>query len=75
MSGKYISENEIQCNTPSFEKFGPMEVMVRVSIKGDPFTVNKALFSFFVNTKAAKCMCFGQACWPTLGRRGGRCSS
>lgn len=36
-----------------------MEVMVRVAIKGDPFTVNKATFSFFVNTKAARCMVFG----------------
>ena len=68
VSGKWISENEIQCNTPSFEKFGPMEVMVRVSIKGDPFTVNKALFSFFVNTKAAKCMCFGPGLLPNAGK-------
>ena len=70
VSGKYISENEIQCNTPSFEKFGPMEVMVRVSIKGDPFTVNKALFSFFVNTKAAKCMCFGPGLLANAGKAG-----
>ena len=37
--GKFISPTELQCNTPSFEKFGPLEVMVRVAIKGDPFTV------------------------------------
>lgn len=70
VSGKYKSEFEIECNTPSFEKFGPMEVMVRVSIKGDPFTVNKALFSFFVNTKAAKCMCFGPGLLPDAGKAG-----
>ena len=51
MAGKYISSTEITCNTPSFEKFGPMDVVVRVAIKGDPFTVNKAMFRFYVNTK------------------------
>ena len=34
--GKFISSSEITCNTPSFEKFGPMDVVVRVAIKGDP---------------------------------------
>ena len=28
-----------------------MDVVVRVAIKGDPFTVNKAMFRFYVNTK------------------------
>ena len=35
VAGKYISSTEITCNTPSFEKFGPMDVVVRVAIKGD----------------------------------------
>ena len=51
VAGKYISSTEITCNTPSFEKFGPMDVVVRVAIKSDPFTVNKAIFRFYVNTK------------------------
>lgn len=68
--GKFISPTELQCNTPSFEKFGPLEVMVRVAIKGDPFTVNKAMFTFFVNTKAAKCMAFGPGLLPTAGKAG-----
>ena len=40
--GKFVSPTQITCNTPSFEKFGPMDVVVRVAIKGDPYTVNKA---------------------------------
>ena len=42
----------------------PTSAVVRVSIKSDPFTVNKAMFSFFVNTKAAKCMAFGPGLLP-----------
>ena len=70
VAGKYISDTEITCNSPSFEKFGPMEVMVRVSIKSDPFTVNKAMFAFFVNTKAAKSMAFGPGLLPNAGKAG-----
>ena len=64
--GKFISSSEITCNTPSFEKFGPMDVVVRVAIKGDPFTVNKAMFRFYVNTKASRCMAFGPAVLPSV---------
>ena len=104
--GKYISSSEITCNTPSFEKFGPLEVMapispaisarsppdlppdlrstspppprqvmVRVAIKGDPFTVNKAMFSFFVNTKAGRCMAFGPGLVPSKAGLAGRMTS
>ena len=69
--GKYVDSTMITCNTPSFERFGPMDVVVRVAIKGDPFTVNKATFSYYVNTKAARCMAFGPGVLATgtAGRR------
>ena len=72
--GKFVSSQKITCNTPSFEKYGPMEVVVRVAIKGDPFTVNKAMFNFFVNTKAAKCMAFGPGLLPVAGKSGRKLS-
>ena len=39
---------------------------MRVAIKGDPFTVNKAMFRFYVNTKASRCMAFGPAVLPSV---------
>ena len=30
--GKWVSADQVTCNTPSFEKYGPMEVIVRVQL-------------------------------------------
>lgn len=34
-------------------------MIVRVSIGGDPYTVNEVYYSYYANTKAIKCMAFG----------------
>lgn len=40
-------------------RFGAIDVIVRVSIGGDPFTVNEVYYSYYANTKAVKCIAFG----------------
>ena len=35
-------------------ELGDLPPVVRVAIKGDPFTVNKAMFNYYVNTKATR---------------------
>ena len=59
VSGQYVSENELVCKSPDFSKFGAFDVVVRVSIGGEAYTVNETYFSYYANTSAAKCICFG----------------
>ena len=59
VSGTWVSETEIKCKSPDFSKFGAYDVIVRVSIGGDPFTVSETHYSFYSNTSAKKCVCFG----------------
>ena len=40
-------------------RFGPYDVVVRVSIGGDPYTVSEVYYSYYANTSAKKCICFG----------------
>ena len=59
VSGQFVSETELVCKSPDFSKFGAFDVVVRVSIGGDPFTVNETFFSYYANTSAKKCICYG----------------
>ena len=57
--GTFVDQNTITCTTPNYEKFGAMEVDVRVSISGEGWTVNKVRFQYFANTAAKNCLAFG----------------
>ena len=59
VSGQYVSETELTCKSPDFTKFGALDVVVRVSIGGEPYTVNECHYSFYANTSAKRCMAFG----------------
>ena len=59
VTGQYESPEAILCKAPDFSKFGAVEVVVRVSINGDPFTVNETTFIYYANTQAKKSMAFG----------------
>jgi len=59
VSGQWKSETEIECKTPDFTKFGALDVIVRVSIGGEAFTINEVKFSFYANTQAKRCLAFG----------------
>ena len=65
----YVSSTLLTCITPSFEEHGPMEVVASVAFDADRYTVNRAVFAYFVNTKADKCLAVGSATLPT-GRVG-----
>ena len=59
VSGQWVSETELKCKSPDFSKFGAIDVVVRVSIGGEPYTVNETFYSYYANTSSKKCMCFG----------------
>ena len=59
VNGKYVSDTEIVCETPSFVKYGSGTVDVRVALKGDSFTTTFQRFSFFAVTDASQCLAFG----------------
>ena len=58
-NGTFISETEIQCETPSFESIGPKEAEIRVSIRGGALTITATKFTYFMNTRAHKSLAFG----------------
>eukprot|EP00831_Metopus_contortus_P040903 TRINITY_DN3203_c0_g1_i8.p1 TRINITY_DN3203_c0_g1~~TRINITY_DN3203_c0_g1_i8.p1 ORF type:complete len:745 (+),score=131.71 TRINITY_DN3203_c0_g1_i8:493-2727(+) len=55
----YISEDELECVTPSFEAFGPKEVEVKLQRQGQDLSITSSRFSFFKNTRAIKSVAFG----------------
>jgi len=59
VSGKYVSDTEIVCETPSFMKHGSGTVDVRLALKGDSFTTTFQRFTFFAVTNAQQCLAFG----------------
>eukprot|EP00939_MAST-03C_sp_MAST-3C-sp1_P001116 g1116.t1 len=61
VEGEFLSDSELLCTLPNFEKCGPVDVQVRVSIKGDSFTTTHAPFRFFQVTDANQCVAFGPA--------------
>lgn len=58
-NGTFVSDTMIKCVSPDFTKFGAADVVVRLSISGDPFTVNETRFIYYANTQAKKSMAFG----------------
>ena len=61
VSGTWVSDTEITCKSPDFTKFGAIDCIIRVSIGGEPYTVNEVNWSYYANTLAKKCMAFGPA--------------
>jgi dynein heavy chain len=59
INGKFVSQNEITCTSPVWEKFGAGEVDVRVNLRDQGYTVNKVRWSFYVNTRPQKCLAYG----------------
>jgi dynein heavy chain len=59
MTADYISETEIECNTPNFEDFGPKEAVMQVSCAGGDLTTTWIPFNFFLNTRAIKSLAYG----------------
>lgn len=59
VSGTYISENEIHCLSPNFALHGPRDAVVQLCMSNKDLTTSWCDFSFFLNTRAAKSLCFG----------------
>ena len=59
MTGNFVSETEITALTPDFSAFGPKGAVVQLSIQGGDLTTTFVPFSFFLNTRAFKSLCYG----------------
>lgn len=58
-TGVYKSETLIECETPSFEQYGPRQVEVRLAFGKLDVTITKSSFTYFLNTKADQTIAFG----------------
>ena len=41
VKGVYVSESMVTCDTPSFEKWGAGDVIIKVQVGGEGFTVHR----------------------------------
>lgn len=55
----YVNEQTLSCSTPNFENYGPRKVDVFVSINKQDFTITKASYTYYLNTKADKTLAYG----------------
>jgi dynein heavy chain len=60
VSGTFIDEKTIECETPSFENVGlPKEAIVTISLNKGDYSITTAEFCYFYNTKADHCIAIG----------------
>ena len=59
VGGVYVSETELTCVTPNFEKFGACKATVKVTISGGYLTTTFVPFSYTLNTRACMSLCYG----------------
>jgi dynein heavy chain, axonemal len=55
----FISETEVTALSPNFEAFGPKEAVIQISVSGGDLTTTWVPFTYFMNTRAFKSLCFG----------------
>ena len=53
------------CETPNFERFGPSNACIQLTIAGGDLTTTFSPFSFFMNTRAYMSLCYGPAIQDT----------
>lgn len=59
VAGNFLSEKEIWCETPNFETIGPKVSKVTLVMGKSDYTITSSNFSYFLNTKAEACICYG----------------
>lgn len=59
VGGTFVSETELTAITPNFEVHGPKECTVQLSILGNELTTTFVHYTYFLNTRAYKSLCFG----------------
>lgn len=57
--GNYISANEIWCETPSFEAYGPRNAEIFLKIGSGDYTITTSQFVYFLNTDASHTIVYG----------------
>lgn len=62
VSGEVVSDSEIIFETPSFEKYGALDVEGRVGVGGKSLTNSSVPFSYFSVASCSTTVCFGPAC-------------
>lgn len=58
-SGTFISDQEIVCETPNLEKYGPKEVEIKLKINLFDLTISSTNYKYYLNTKAENSLAFG----------------
>jgi dynein heavy chain len=64
--GVYVSETEMTALSPNFIAHGPREAVVQLSMSSKDLTTTFCDFSFFLNTRAHKSLCFGTGLLPDM---------
>merc|ERR1711865_1336883 len=54
-----IDENTVECLSPAFLKYGPVDVEVRLSVDNEPYTNSSLQYKFHSVTKASDSVAFG----------------
>lgn len=62
VNGEVVSDSEIIFETPSFEKYGALDVEGRVGVGGKSLTNSSVPFSYFSVASCSTTVCFGPAC-------------
>jgi dynein heavy chain, axonemal len=62
VKGEVVSDSEIVFETPSFEKYGALDVEGRVGVGGKSLTNSSVPFSYFSVASCSTTVCFGPAC-------------
>lgn len=64
--GNIVSDEEVTFQTPTFEKYGPVEVEARLKLTNQSFTNGFASFSFFSVTDSRETVAFGPGIIPGI---------
>jgi len=64
--GVFVSETEMTAMSPNFSIHGPREAVVQLCMSNKDLTTTYCDFSFFMNTRAHKSLCFGTGLLPDM---------
>jgi len=66
VQGDILNDEEVSLKTPNFEKYGPLEVEVKLKLSSQPYSNGVAKFSYFAVTDARKTLAFGPGILPGI---------
>lgn len=64
--GTWVSDTEMHCQSPNFAVHGPKPAVVQLMMMNKDLSTTSCKFSFFLNTRAAKSLCYGTGILPDM---------